>query len=834
VDLKTLNDDAISKRYRRRFALGVLALLLLSFPAAVHSFVAISSLFNRPADWIPEEMPVRMEFDDFARRFAVSDLVMLAWDGAVLGSEELEAVAQLLAPLCEQTDASPDQPNRQLGILPEAKAAIGSVKASLPDTPLHWTRSGTEILDRMTQSPTSLPRSAAIKRLTGSIVGPDGKQTCLVLSLNETGSTHRRTLFLGICEAIAMQLDTDPQAISMTGGPHDGALIDMASIRSVRTFSPPSAIVAGIICFFCLRSIALTLVITLVAVIGEGFVLAAVHYSGSPMNAVLIVLPPLVFVLTVSSGIHLSNYYLDSLAEFPHATRAQAAAIAMRAGTVPCMLASATTVVGLGSLTLVRLEPIQIFGWVSTLGLLASLGLLLLLLPGTMMLYGGPQQANDKQLLRGNATDDNSSWLSRQMRFLLRQCLEYPRLVIAVFLITTLSLSTGLMKLNTSVNVHRMFDATHPLRVQYDWFEQNIGPTINGELLLRFPQQSLASDAIDRLTLVREAHVAVARSQDVGGVLSAVSFLPAIPKGKGIADTASRSVIRSQLVDPESAVGKLGYLSRDEVAEVWRISFRLPMTIKSDFSREIEEVGATVDKALDAALAEQRASSLTTPEIVLTGGVKIAQEAQEILLRDLFRSFVSAFGVVAIVMMFLLRSVIGGLIAMIPNLFPTLCLFGYMGIIDKPLDIGSVMTASVALGIAVDDTIHLLSRFGSRTARGMRRKRAAWGALQQCGMAMFHTTLVCGLSLLVYSFSDFVPTRHFAYLMFGLLAAALLGDLLFLPALMVSPLGRYLARPAMADPGAELSSDEDEMTPIDVRRLSPAISPRNRVASKQQ
>ena len=47
------------------------------------------------------------------------------------------------------------------------------------------------------------------------------------------------------------------------------------------------------------------------AVIGEGMVLAVVYYTGTPMNAVLIVLPPLVFVLTVSAGIHLSNYYLD-------------------------------------------------------------------------------------------------------------------------------------------------------------------------------------------------------------------------------------------------------------------------------------------------------------------------------------------------------------------------------------------------------------------------------------------------------------------------------------------------------------------------------------------
>jgi len=142
-----------------------------------------------------------------------------------------------------------------------------------------------------------------------------------------------------------------------------------------------------------------------------------------------------------------------------------------------------------------------------------------------------------------------------------------------------------------------------------------------------------------------------------------------------------------------------------------------------------------------------------------------------------------------------------------------------MGLIDMPLDIGSVMTASVALGIAVDDTIHLLSRFSSRTAKGIRTKKAAWGSLRQCGMAMVHTTLVCGLSLMVYSFSDFMPTRHFAFLMFGLLGIALVGDLVLLPALMVSPLSRFLARPALADPDSELSADEVDETQVDARRL---------------
>ena len=220
------------------------------------------------------------------------------------------------------------------------------------------------------------------------------------------------------------------------------------------------------------------------------------------------------------------------------------------------------------------------------------------------------------------------------------------------------------------------------------------------------------------------------------------------------------------------------------------------------------------------AIAEVVAASNLPVNASLTGGVAIVQKSQEILLRDLFRSFVTAFGVIAIVMILMLRSVLGGLIAMAPNLFPTLALFGFMGLLAIPLDIGSVMSASVALGIAVDDTVHLLSRFGSRRARGLGQIRAAYSALTQCGWAMFQTTLVCGLSLMAYWFSDFVPTSRFSLFMFGLLVCALLGVVLLLPALMASSLGRWLSSTIGSNAEATSSSDQaEQIRPRDMRRV---------------
>lgn len=813
MDLRRLNDQRITRHYQVRLLIGGVLILLLAAPCAFFAYQAINGLFNRPSDWIPTDMEVRRDFDDFAAHFSVTDLVLVSWDGANVDGEQLDTVATLLNPLCREPIGS-----REVSLNPVAAANVAELSRQLEQQPLHWVHSGTEVLRRLTSSPINLSHDQAVKRLRGSLIGPDNTQSCLILSLAESGLIHRRQVIPAIADAIAKQLDKSTNEIHFVGGPYDGMVIDEASVESVQLYSPPSAIVAAVLCYICLRSFSMTAAISIIALLGQGLVLSAIHFSNQPMNAVLIVLPPLVFVLTISSGIHLSNYYLDALREFPEATRAQAAAIAMRAGTVPCLLAASTTVVGLGSLLMVRLAPIQTFGAVAIFGLLSTLGMLLLILPGMMLLHSGKRRVTDAELLGEAAPRKRAPRWIRRTVYSYRGLLGHPWKIISLFLISTAIMSVFITRLNTSVNLPRMFDESHPLRTQYDWFETHLGPTINGELLLKFKRDQTNGDALERLAVVRDAHVAAARTAPVAGVVSAVSFLPAIPTGRGVSATASRSVIRGQIVDPQSSVGQLGYLSNDDKFEVWRVSFRLPMKLDSDFGPELASVGTAVDQALKDLRPELQ------PQVIVTGGAKIAQEAQVILLHDLFTSFLSAFLIVAIVMMFLLKSVKGGLIAMFPNLFPTLILFGYMGLTNLPLDIGSVMTASVALGIAVDDTIHLLSRFGSRVSRGIEMKKAAWGALQQCGMAMLHTTMVCSVSLMMYGFSNFVPTRQFAFLMFGLLTMALVGDLVLLPAMMISRLGRWLAKPAMADPEAELEHGphvpERKAAENDVRRLT--------------
>jgi len=204
---------------------------------------------------------------------------------------------------------------------------------------------------------------------------------------------------------------------------------------------------------------------------------------------------------------------------------------------------------------------------------------------------------------------------------------------------------------------------------------------------------------------------------------------------------------------------------------------------------------------------------------IYTGIIPIVYKAQRALLTSLIQSIGLAFVMITVVMMLLLRdwnrpwgkgnrlNIRGGLLAMIPNVFPVVVVFGVMSYRGIKVDIGSMMTASVAMGVAVDDTIHFLNWYRGALAKGLDRIAAIRVAYTRVATAMTQTTLIAGLGLSAFAMSTFTPTQRFGTLMLFLLAAALIGDLIVLPAILASPLGKYFSKiPKVSD-----APDQDDI-----------------------
>ena len=195
-------------------------------------------------------------------------------------------------------------------------------------------------------------------------------------------------------------------------------------------------------------------------------------------------------------------------------------------------------------------------------------------------------------------------------------------------------------------------------------------------------------------------------------------------------------------------------------------------------------------------------------EAVYTGAMPLADRVHRMLLSDLYTSFFTAALLVATVMILVLRSVGAGFLAMIPNVFPMLLLFGTMGWLGFPVDIGSMMTASIALGIAVDDTIHVMWVFQRERSAGATSELAARSAIDSVAGAIATTTITAFTGFLVLLASEFAPLQSFGLIAGLALVVAFAADAALLPVLLA---GMGDARVA-----AVAAVDEPAVTPARV------------------
>jgi predicted RND superfamily exporter protein len=248
-----------------------------------------------------------------------------------------------------------------------------------------------------------------------------------------------------------------------------------------------------------------------------------------------------------------------------------------------------------------------------------------------------------------------------------------------------------------------------------------------------------------------------------------------------------------------------GYLRIDPVdgAELWRVSLRLAAFRDVDYA----QFSSDLRRVVDPVVAKYNEDGVSHPfhpgqrqstkvgerprlTAVYTGVVPIVYKAQRALLDSLMQSTFWSFATITPLLMFVSRGARAGVVAMLPNVLPVLVVFGGMGWLRLPVDIGSMMSASIALGVAVDDTIHFLTWFREDLKHSGDRRAAILNAYQRCATPTLQAALISGVGLSVFAFSTFTPTKQFGVMMLTILLAGVVAELVMLPALLAGPLGR--------------------------------------------
>lgn len=731
---------------------------VLSFiPAVVFALQALGTGANKADEWLPATMPEMTELRWFYQVFEGDEILVVSWEGCTLDDAKLDALAEAVV-----------QPLPGL----DGRQAVW----------FNWARTGRSVLQDLTSEPLALSRAEALRRMAGWIVGPDGRTSGAVLKVSLEGKDDRHSAVAAMEQIALDRCGLTRGQLHVGGSTIDTVAIDNESKGSLYLLLFLSGIVAFVASVVFLRDIRLVCLILATAALCEAWSLAAVRLAGAHLDLVLAMMPVLVGILAVSGCIHQLNYYVE---ERIHGGVEGAAIRALRHSRKPAAFSCLTSSLGLLSLLVSDVAPVRKFGFFSALGIGISLVVLLLFLPAALEVWRAPIR------LSLELTADDRAVRSRQyrhswVRMFARTSIRYYVWILGACVVAAPPLLYGVANIRTSIKLQDMFSPKSTVIQDYRWLEAHIGPLVPVEIILRFDRASQSTMGM-RLNLTEEVRTTVEALDRVGGTISAGTFAPIIPVGGGARQTALRRIMLRKLEDAKPRLIALRYLAETEQEEIWRISARIETFNDLDYGIFLDRLRNAVDPLIAA--ANRRPGERVTA--VVTGSIPMVYVVQRQLLEDLAASFGAAFASIALVLSFGLRSVRAGLITMIPNALPVLIVFGVMGLCGVVVDLGSMMTISTALGISVDNELHFSYWFRTSLNRGCGRRRALLTAYRHCGRSMAQTAVICGLGMVVFFFSPFTPVSRFGTLMATLIAIAMIGDQVLLPALLVSPLGSF-------------------------------------------
>lgn len=637
-----------------------------------------------------------------------------------------------------------------------------------------------------------------------------GSMAAVSVGLNDAGSADHK-LALADVLAAAEAAGIPYSSLHLGGRPVAGTALNEAVKRSGWNRDIPwwnlprrspmltSSLVTILLSIVVLRSLRLTILVQLVSILAALLAVSLVPVTGGSMNMVLVVMPPLLIVLTTSGAIHLCNYWKNSGVSDPTESVHRATAVCW----LPCILASSTTAIGLASLCVSSLVPVRDFGIYASIGCGISFFVTLYLLPALMLYW--PQSPPKPESV------DTSVWRGLGL-FVFRW--RYP--VAAVCLAATVACGYGLTRFRTETKVIRYFPDDSRVVQDYNFLEENLSGIVSVDTIVKFDQASQQQiPFMDRARKVMEVQQALQKHPEVSGTLSLSSFLDLSQPDTSSMSRMQRMQVRRRESEIEKRVheklaagGKesAGLSSMLTVAteaadwrrpgdaalnnandELWRITCQ--SSIMSDYDY------AVLTKELDAISSKHLAlvGSPGTGHIV-TGLIPIFLRTQQALLESLISSFALAFLVIGAVMALQLRSVTAAAFAMLPNLMPVIVVFGLVSWAGIRIDIGTMITGSVALGIAVDGTLHVMTWFQILIRQGIPRREAVAKAMEHCGPALWQTSAAVGIGMLALYPVELLLISRFGWIMAGMIFAALIGDAILLPALLAGPLGAVLEK----------------------------------------
>lgn len=489
-----------------------------------------------------------------------------------------------------------------------------------------------------------------------------------------------------------------------------------------------------------------------------------------PMNLVLTVLPTIIFVVAMSDVIHLVSKFLEELRLGK--SKNEAIKTAYKEVGIATLLTSVTTAIGFLTLLTVTMKPVKVFGIYTALGVMFAFVLAYTLLPALLVLVK-PPKLSAKPIVQ-------NYWYK-----ILHSCFKYVivkrKQVMFLFLGLSLIVGIGVSQVETNYFLLEDLKKDNEMRAQFDYFDSEYMGLRPFELVVETMDKSVGITDYEVIQQMAKIDSFLMADYGLTQTFSLVSILKLANRTEHggqnsyytlpTAKQAKRMIKKIEKFDKSNQLAMLV----DSTQRFGRMTSTLGDIGKYKVDEKNERLYEFIEHHLDEKLIK----------IHLTGTGHLLDKNMSSLAKNLTFGLIIAILLVSLLMGFLYRSIKMVLIAIVPNVFPLLMLAAVLGYLGIDLKVSTAIIFTISFGIAVDDTIHFMSKFKLELNKGKSLLYALKRTYLSTGRAIVLTTLILCSGFLLLLLSDFLGTFYIGLLLSLTLLFALISDLFILPILIL-------------------------------------------------
>jgi hypothetical protein len=602
-------------------------------------------------------------------------------------------------------------------------------------------------------------------------VSTDGKVTALAIVLEEDYD-------LGpLNESVERSLQgiRDPETpyqIYQIGNPVVAHALTKYTERDLKRLPFFTMSIMLLILWFCFRNLRGALVPLAAVSLAVVWTLGLMGLANVSLSIATMITPTLLIAVGSAYAMHIMAAYFDEANR--HDDHQRAIILGLTRVGLPSIFVAVTTIVGLASLLLNKIVVVKEFATFSCIGLFFVLLIHLTFIPAILSCLEVPR-------FKKRISPQEVPWIDSFLKRVLHAIKRQPARIVAIALVLALFSAFGIARIKVETAPIEFFKPTAPVRMAFEDAHQNLAGIYPVNIILETAKEGYFSSP-KLLQRVGTFQKSLSSMEGVDLTISVVDLLKLENLlTRGFRDKERYYVLPDDPFVVKEAIKNYRTFQGDEMVGHF---------VSKDFSK-INIVCRThivstagflkAEKAIMASLKNHFSQDV---RFWVTGLCIVGSHSSEALTMGQVRSLGLAMACIFVLLSILFFSTKVGFCAMVPNLFPVLVNFGVMGWAGMRLTVATSLIASIAIGIAVDDTIHYMFRFNQQFHRDFSRRHANARAITDVGKPIVFTSVAIGLGFSVFLFSSFVPTTVFGLLMLITMASALYGDLFLLPLIM--------------------------------------------------